>query len=484
MVTLATVGRRTLENMRQRNTVRFGSASIALRASNLPHKRHNKRKELEQCISLTYIGDVNLWTVARYLLGNSQAIWTVATTRAALWTGIVLVLLTAVARNYDQNFILETPLWLFGSLLFSFFSGSFLFCLLYDGFIKRHLPVELRPARGEQWCTFMALFWMTAPIAWLYAIPVERFFDSYTAAQANITLLAIVSAWRVWLMSRVVSVLTEVPFIRALGWVLFAAAIEVIIVVFFGAIFGGGFSKAILAGMGGMRHSPEETLINSTLGFAWTWSWAVLVVLIFALGTRFRGETKPLPQSNPGRMPWRSLAVLTAIWALIAWPAQREQQRFAIHAKLIHAKQYSDAIAFLAKHERRDFPPARRLEPNPYEYVVWEDLPPTIALLTTNTPPWVRDVYLSHLANTFIHHGPGYRSLTNVASMYAAIAQLPEGRDWMKTNETLLAQRGLGGRYANRDDSSTNEAIALTSIVSSLRQMGMAQTNLSTLGER
>src|SRR5207245_4538618 len=97
----------------------------------------------------------------------------------------------------------------------------------------------------KQWATFMAAFWMTAPIAWLYAIPVERFLDSYHAAQANIALLSIVSLWRVLLMSRVLAVLFEIHFLRALGWVLFAAPLEVIVVVFFGAFFSGSFSKHI-----------------------------------------------------------------------------------------------------------------------------------------------------------------------------------------------------------------------------------------------
>ena len=164
---------------------------------------------------------MNIWTIAGYLAGNASSIREVASTRAALWTGVALVLLTGIARNFDQNFVLETPLWLVGPLIFSFFSGSFLYAILIRGFARRHLPKEI--PMESRWTTFMALFWMTAPIAWLYAVPVERFLDSYRAAQANLALLAIVSVWRVWLMSRVISVLLEIPFRRALGWVLVAA---------------------------------------------------------------------------------------------------------------------------------------------------------------------------------------------------------------------------------------------------------------------
>src|SRR5678815_267873 len=183
---------------------------------------------------------MNFRVMAGYLLGNARAIREVASNRSALWTGIVLVLLTGIARNYDQTYFFETPLWLIGPLAFSLFSGSFLYGVLIRGFAKRHFEEKQRSEK--QWTTFMALFWMTAPVAWLYAIPVERFLDSYHAAQANIALLAIVSVWRVFLMSRVISVLLEIPFRRALGWVLVGASLEVIVVVFLGLLFGGGLS--------------------------------------------------------------------------------------------------------------------------------------------------------------------------------------------------------------------------------------------------
>src|SRR5204862_7253608 len=116
------------------------------------------------------------------MFGAASAIREVASNRAALWTGIVLVLLTGIARNYDQSYFLKTPMWLIGPLAFSFFSGTFLYGILVRGLARRHFPEGHQ--KGGQWVTFMAAFWMTAPIAWLYAIPVERFLNSYHAAQA------------------------------------------------------------------------------------------------------------------------------------------------------------------------------------------------------------------------------------------------------------------------------------------------------------
>jgi hypothetical protein len=328
----------------------------------------------------------------------------------------------------------------------------------------------------------MTLFWMTAPSAWLYAIPVERFLDSYHAALANIALLGIVSLWRVLLMSRIMSVLVEIHLIRALGWVLIAASLEVIVVLFFGAFFSGAFGRSILKGMAGMRNSPEESLITSVLGAAWAWSWAVLLVCVLLLASRrLRIEIQPLPKLSRGKMPWFSLLTLLLLWALAAVQPQKEQHRFATHAALVEKRDYNSALSYLAKHKQSDFPPGRRLEPNPYEYTTWKALPPTIAQLTPATAPWIRQVYLHHLAATFSHFYPGYESLTNVAAMWSAIERLPEGREWLLTNQFPLARQGLGFRHSKPE--SEAELTMQTNILSTLARMGMSETNLAQLAK-
>ncbi|MEW6161090.1 MAG: hypothetical protein AB1813_26985 [Verrucomicrobiota bacterium] len=421
---------------------------------------------------------MNLGILGGFLVGNASAIRQAATDRAALWTGIMLVLMTGIARNYDQSYLLASPLGLIGPLVFSFFSGSFLHAVLIGGIARRHFPEEGQ--KESRWVTFMTLFWMTAPIAWLYAIPVERFFDSYRAAQANIALLGIVSVWRVLLMSRIMAVLFEISFVRALGWVLIAASAEVIVVLFFGAFFSGTFSQRLLASMAGMRNSPEESLLISILSAAWGWSWAVLVGSIILLVMRpLRQEIPPLPILSSGKAPWFSLMAFCFVWALVAIEPQREQHRFAKHAALVGKGEYVGALAYLEKHERRDFPPGRRLEPNPYEYRVWRDLPPTIALLTSETAPWIRRVYLDHLTATLSHHYPQYESLTNVAAMWGAIERLPEGRNWLSTNQAAVARQGLEIRH----DRSESEFALQTNILSILKRMGMAETNLTQLKE-
>ena len=183
--------------------------------------------------------------------------------RGAFWAGVALVLLTGIARNYDQTFIVESPvLWLFGPLLFSFVSGSWLYFVVYGLFARREMVDAggVRPKFWSGWRSFMGLFWLTAPIAWLYAIPVERFTDSFAAVKLNLTLLALVSLWRVLLMARVMQVITSAPLMMTMAWVLFAAVLEVCVVyVFDGGI--GGIARSIMVAMGGMRNSPEEEML-------------------------------------------------------------------------------------------------------------------------------------------------------------------------------------------------------------------------------
>ena len=387
---------------------------------------------------------MNLATIGRYLCGDARAIHSVAASSVAIPVGAVLVLLTGIARNYDQSYWRESPFWLLGPLLFSFASGSFLFVAVYQTYVRRHLPPGALPPTARQYHSFMGLFWMTAPIAWLYAIPVERFFDSYAAAQANLTLLAIVSLWRVLLMARVVSVLNGAHFLRSLGWVLVGAALEVILVVFIGQIFSPQFGRRIMAGMSGMRNAPEEDLMLRALGTAWMGAWLVLAVVLIALAVKRCTEyTRPFPELTKDKFPWLPLAGFALVWTLIAQSPQQEQQRFAAHAKLVDEGSYSNALAYLAQHQPGDFPKGRRLEPNPYEHRVWEQLPPTIAQLTTNTPPWIQSTYLSHLSATLSHHFHRYKSSTPTTSMLLALTELPDGRQWILTNQEQVTKKLL-----------------------------------------
>lgn len=405
---------------------------------------------------------VSVW--GKYLLGQSDAILKVAGSRAALWTGVVLVLMTACARSYDQTYFFENPfLWLFGPLLFSLVSGSWLYAVVYAGFARREMAASgaPKPAEDGGWVSFMGLFWMTAPIAWLYAIPVERFMDSLSAARANVALLSLVSLWRVLLMAHVLQVTSNAPFMHALIWVLFAASVEVLVVFF----FGGAFARALMSGMGGMRNSPEEDIILGAMGTAFTGAlWVAPISLVAAMIWRPGALLKPLPKPAKETTRWRVLALAGVAWVAVAVVPQRELANNARVERLLNENRPRDALDVLSNLRPTDFAPAKPLAPKAFETSIFKELPLCFGVVRETDPSWVRDHLFTRLDAMVLGLGPKWRPPLSDASwprgerigstvrglhrfvrdaeglgqLIDGLERLPEGRSWMATNDFFL----------------------------------------------
>ena len=354
----------------------------------------------------------------------------IAGSARAWWFGAGLVVLTSIARNYDQTWIGETPVkWLVGNAAFSLGSGTFLFLCL-RGFLRGRIP-DPKLGLGLSWIQFMGLFWATAPVAWIYAIPVERFLGSLDAAYANLALLAVVSLWRVLLMARVLSVLHSVPYGCALASTLTAGCIEVAVVGVLGA--GGGFSRQIMAGMGGLRNSPEEDVMLAALANAV--AGAVLLflpALITAFASRGSREFTADLVPRPGRLPWGGLAVVGLFWLAVAIPAQREVRRNAQLDSLVASARFRAALDHLSTHGPEAYAPSRVLAPKVYERSVFEELPGMWAVLTTNDPPWLHAHLLRRWEMTCQHFR--YKPSTNGPHPFV------DGRETGFRDEMLLRQ--------------------------------------------
>lgn len=397
---------------------------------------------------------------SRYLLGEGHAIREVVENRSAFWTGLVLVLLTAVARSYDQTFIGDKPvLWLFGPLLFSVVSGTWLYVVVYGTFTRWRMgdAVE-RPGFWSGWRAFMGLFWMTAPIAWLYAIPVERFLDAVTAAKANVFLLSSVSLWRVLLITRVIQHLTRGPFWLVLTWVWFAAAVEVLVVFF----FGGAFAQAIMRGMGGMRNSPAEEILLSAMSIAFGGAfWTAPVALVLSLLLRSREPLQELPAGVATRWPIASLVMAAIFWVGVSIVPQVELARNSTAEKLLAQNNPRAALDYLARHQPGQFAPARTLPPKPYEHSVFEQLPMCLDAVQPSDPAWVREFLVQRLNETMVHYRPrwgGMRTNTEAeqvesvrdglrwyqqgaddfSKLLNGLERIPEGQTWLATNAVFL----------------------------------------------
>ncbi|MES2475966.1 MAG: hypothetical protein V4640_09305 [Verrucomicrobiota bacterium] len=316
-----------------------------------------------------------------FLCGNRGAIERVAATRMAWLIGAILVLTAGIARNYDHLDLLRQSEWFIGPFAASMVSIIFIY-LWISG------PLKLRQV-GPFWRqagTFLVLAWMTAPCAWLYAIPVESMTDIVTATKWNIAFLAIVAFWRVAIIVRAVSVLTEVSWLRALPLVLAPAALE--------AMLGSRFQALSLIGiMGGIRLPPETQLLVDAANLTASVSFWLLIALFFltlmAKGVAKRPLSRPTSPASPAL--FAVTAVLMLIWTVIAVPQHpRIANRYELQ-RLIDARDYQAAAAFASAKSRTDFPPHYDIPPQMYPWLPNELLDE----LSMDAPTWLREEWIN-----------------------------------------------------------------------------------------
>jgi hypothetical protein len=153
---------------------------------------------------------LRLATLVEYLIGRQKAIQEIANNRHSLLIGFLLCFSAGLARHYDGKYLAREPWFLLAPAGASILTSSILFLFIYIATSVR--ARKIIPGIVRFYLSFLGLYWMTAPLAWLYGIPYERFVNDVDAAQANVWTLELVSLWRVLLISRVVSVLTPCSF--------------------------------------------------------------------------------------------------------------------------------------------------------------------------------------------------------------------------------------------------------------------------------
>jgi hypothetical protein len=335
-------------------------------------------------------------TLLRYLIGRREAILAVAGSRGALWLGAVFVLSAALAREYDGESLLHEPWHLlipFGASLVTSFG---LYALVSAVARLRGTPdVDF----WNRYRPFLTLYWMTAPLAWLYAIPVERFLSPGDATAANLWLLGLVSAWRVLLMIRVVAVVFRTGSVAATMTVLLFADAVVLVVLFL-------TPWPVIQFMGGVRLTESEQVVLGTklvIGLA-----GFLTLPIWLIGTgettwRARRAGKAaapavLPRSDVAASAWVIGIASLAVWAIVLPVTQPEQQRRWRAEQELRSGRISEALAYMSAHERGDFPP--HWDPPP-RIGVGDERPPLLDVLetiaVTDVPGWVRGAYLDKL---------------------------------------------------------------------------------------
>jgi len=162
--------------------------------------------------------------------------------------GLVSSWLAGVGRYWDTP---DAQWWQYaglGSVVYTLYMASFL-CVL------------ILPMRPKNWSYLGVLIFvgMTAPPAILYAIPVERFTDSYTASQVNYVFLLFVATWRVgllWLYLRRSAQLAVIPAMVAL---MLPLALMMVVLGFM------QLSVTVMEGMAGIRIDQPKNLAGELI---------------------------------------------------------------------------------------------------------------------------------------------------------------------------------------------------------------------------
>lgn len=373
-------------------------------------------------------------TLCRFLVGDRRAILDVGATRGAWLVGIVLVLSAGLAREYDHEDLLHEPWHALLPLAASLVTATILYAIIRMVSCRRSGTGW--PARGG-YPAFLGLYWATAPLAWLYAIPVERFLSAERAVAANLWLLGIVSVWRVLLMARVVGVVW-----RCHGW----EAFQIV------ALFAWGVAAAVLSFtplpllsiMGGIELAPAESILAETTFlvmlflFLSTPFWLICGLAILCLQRRAGGPWTPDPAFASG-----SLRVENSLWACAAAAVaaglallplfQPEQHlRHAAEASL-RRNDPAAAIRLMAAHARHDFPPHWDPPPRPAFGEATPRLTDVVeAIAAVDPPQWVREIYFAKMAIAEYPAWSGGALLRlddDALDRYvAALERLPEGK--------------------------------------------------------
>lgn len=337
-------------------------------------------------------------TLPLYLIGSRKAILDIASSRWSLLIGAIFVLSAGFAREYDGEDLVGEPWHAFRPLAASFVSGSVLFVLVFQAaLIRRYSGEGEPPEAGKAYRTFLALFWMTAPMAWLYAIPYERMMDPVGAIQANLWTLGLVALWRVVLMVRVVHVLYGIGHIAAFFFVMLFADLVAFLAILIAP-------TPVIDVMGGIRHSEREALISGittmilvlTVVTAPIWILGSLISLIF-MKPKWANVERPQENDRPGGLLVLALVSVVAFVPLLVW-AQPEQRNRAAAERLLNFGQEADGLAFMSERKATDFPP--QWDPPPQQSYLKQDaslIRVRKAMEAQWPADWVAEIYLAKI---------------------------------------------------------------------------------------
>jgi hypothetical protein len=375
-----------------------------------------------------------------FLVGNRHSIQRLIQAKHGLWLGGLFVFSAALSREYDAVSLLHRPWELLGSFAASLILCSGLFLCIQFCLAMTQRKLENHGA----YASFLTGYWLTAPMAWLYAVPVEIMADEVTALQFNLTALSIVSLWRVLLFSRVVSVQFHLPYLVSLLWILLPCMLVAFAVLL----------KAIMpmiAIMGGLRLTQTQEMLrefqSNVLGILY---YSMLPVFIAWCATiafsRIRSETSiPLNErvTRISKSAW-SVAI-TAVFVLLIGASvfQPNLWRSARVDQQLSQGEFESAIALMDAQGEDAFPINWDPPPQfPRGDVSRPNLTEMVETLQNSKPPkWIIDRLLAQADEILLRQSGWYQGSDNLDYVAQFIShEQPETLDQLKaTLQTIIA---------------------------------------------
>lgn len=337
-------------------------------------------------------------TLVLYLFGHRPSIEAIIQSRSAVWVGLLFVISAGFAREYDGEDLLHEPWHVLIPLGASLLTSYLLFMLLEWTFGREPAADEARSNYYSQYRAFLSLYWMTAPLAWLYAIPVEEFLSPADSVRANLSFLGVVSLWRVLLITRAASIFFNRSFAATFFLVMFFADTVAMVVFWFTPL-------PIISVMGGIRLTESEEVLLS-VGIA-VRAMGTLRWPIWLIGSIFQAY-KSKPQGDQ-RLPvdavgyttfglWGLAGISLLIWLPILPFTQPRQIHRRQAERLLLSIQVPEAVAYMSRFSSEAFP--KHWDPPP-RFGLGKRIPALDVVLVetekAETATWVRDLFRDKL---------------------------------------------------------------------------------------
>lgn len=351
----------------------------------------SSRSDVVEAIAPASHRRLSISDLGGYLLGREQSIRAAAQDRSTLGVGLLFVAAAGLAREYDAEDLLREPWHLLIPL-----GASIPLSLVSFGLIATRRRNALAEHRSfwVEYCQFLGLFWLTAPLALLYGIPYERMLAPANAVYANLWTLAVVSVWRVALMVRVTSLLTGRSS-WASFWLVMAVADG------FASIAAWAAPLPVLQLMGGIQLTEAELTLQA-IGFNMraltilTLPVWVIGALVVRLNIPGRWDVGASTGAALNRGPMLLAVLSIAIWLIPLPVTQREQQLRSRTEDALRGGDLSAALREMSQHQQDDFPP--HWDPPPRLGWAEPELPEILdvipILIHEDAAEWVRAIYL------------------------------------------------------------------------------------------